>query len=175
MVINWGSDSSSLIAGRSVHNHGSERIWAEVNRVSPALYKDLLDFLEGSGTLNSLDEFAGFAICLYSSDQCHISWWNYHGMRTVGHQTPMAMWYTGLLTAPKESVVTNWQTYGIFIYRDFHSTKWALWLVDSWSHTPNQIQMYPYRETIHSCYLCAEYNSTFVCFCHMIALGSLNI
>ena len=56
MVINWGSDSSSLIAGRSVHNHGSERIWAEVNRVSPALYKDLFDFLEGSGTLNSLDE-----------------------------------------------------------------------------------------------------------------------
>ena len=112
---------------------------------------------------------AGFAICLYSSDQCHISQWNYHGMRTVGHQTPMAMWNTGLLTAPQESVVTNWQTHGIFTYWDFHSTKQALWLVDSWSHTPNQIQMYPYRETINSCYLFAEYNSTFVCFCHMIA------
>ena len=23
------------------------------------------------------------------------------------------MWYTGLLTAPEESIVTNWQTYGI--------------------------------------------------------------
>lgn len=23
------------------------------------------------------------------------------------------MWYTGLLTSPKESMVTNWQTYGI--------------------------------------------------------------
>ena len=56
MVINWGSDRSSLIAGISVHNHGSEKIWAEVNRISPALYKDLFDFLEGSGTLNSLDE-----------------------------------------------------------------------------------------------------------------------
>ena len=34
------------------------------------------------------------------------------------------------------------------IYPDFHSTKRALWLVDSWSHAPDQIQMYPDQDTI---------------------------
>ena len=31
---------------------------------------------------------------------------------------------------------------GIVKYLDFHSTKLALWLVDSWSHAPDKIQMY---------------------------------
>ena len=30
----------------------------------------------------------------------------------------------------------------------FHSTKWALWLVDFWSRASDQIQMYPDRDTI---------------------------
>ena len=33
-------------------------------------------------------------------------------------------------------------------YIDFHSTKRALLLVDSWSRAPDQIQMYPHRDTI---------------------------
>ena len=36
----------------------------------------------------------------------------------------------------------------LIVVNDFHSTKWALWLVDSWSHVLNQIQMYPNRDTI---------------------------
>ena len=39
-------------------------------------------------------------------------------------------------------------TYWIVIYVDFHSTKWAPWLVDSWSRATNQIQMYPDQDTI---------------------------
>lgn len=34
------------------------------------------------------------------------------------------------------------------IYLDFHSSKWALWTVDSWSHVLDQIQMYPDWDTI---------------------------
>ena len=34
------------------------------------------------------------------------------------------------------------------IYLDFHSTKQALWLVDSWSRAPNQTQMYLDRDKI---------------------------
>ena len=30
--------------------------WAEINRVSSALYKDLFELLESNGTLDSLDE-----------------------------------------------------------------------------------------------------------------------
>ena len=36
----------------------------------------------------------------------------------------------------------------IIIYQNFHSTNWALWLVDSWSCASDQMQMYPYRDTI---------------------------
>ena len=32
--------------------------------------------------------------------------------------------------------------------QDFHSTKRALWLDDSWSRAPDQIQMYPDRDTM---------------------------
>ena len=124
MVINWGSDRGSFISGRSVHNLGCERLWADFNRVRSALYKDLFDFLVWCGTLDSLDELHMLALqyvyipWINASQHEFISQWNYHGIRTVGHQTPLAVWYTGLLTAPQqESRVTNWQTWNCYIPR----------------------------------------------------------
>ena len=40
------------------------------------------------------------------------------------------------------------QTNALIIYLDFQSTKQTLWLVDSWSCAPDQIQMYPDWEKI---------------------------
>ena len=47
----------------------------------------------------------------------------------------------------------------IVIYLDFQLAKWALWLVDSCSSAPDQIQMYPDWD-LRSCCPRTEYNST---------------
>ena len=52
-------------------------------------------------------------------------------------------WQKSRRTSPAAgSYIQPWIT-DIVIYLDFHSAKRALWLVDSWSRAPDQIQMYP--------------------------------
>ena len=79
----------------------------------------MFDFIESSGILDSFNELHLLALqYVYlpriNASLCEFtSQWNHRGIRTVGHQTPLAMWYTRLLTAPEEPIATNWQTYGI--------------------------------------------------------------
>ena len=74
-----------------MHNQRIEQLWAEVNRVSSALYKDLFKFLESYGLLDTLNELDLFALhfvylpCISVLLEEFRSQWNHHGLRTVAH------------------------------------------------------------------------------------------
>ena len=86
-----------------MHNQRIERLWAEVNRVSSAVYKDLFQFLENYGLLDSLDELNLYALHFVFLPRINASLkefreqWNHHGLCTVSHQSPKALWHTGMI------------------------------------------------------------------------------
>ena len=69
-------------------------------------------------------------------------------------------------------MLTLQEIVGIATYLDFHSTKRALWLVDSWSRASDQIQMYPDLDTIAQL---LPAPSLFVRFCYNCLRESLNL
>ena len=82
-----------------MHNQRIERLWAEVSRVSSAIYKDLFKFLESCGLLDTLNELDLFALhfvylpCISVLLEEFRSQWNHQWLRTVNHQSPMACWF----------------------------------------------------------------------------------
>ncbi|KAL3847261.1 hypothetical protein ACJMK2_018182 [Sinanodonta woodiana] len=88
----------SFKTGLSVHNQRIERLWAETNRVLSRYYRRLFMFMEDLGLLSNLDEVDLFVLHFVFLPQIQRSLdefynqWNYHGLSSIGHQSPLALW-----------------------------------------------------------------------------------
>ncbi|PFX15672.1 hypothetical protein AWC38_SpisGene20104 [Stylophora pistillata] len=125
MVENRGDSQSSFIAGRSVHSVRMEELWREMNRVVIAFYKDIFHFLEDPFLLDSKYELDLFAIHyiyqprINASLEQFVEQWNFHGIRTAGYHSPMALWHSGTLQSMDDAVIDcKPESYGI----DFESS-----------------------------------------------------
>ena len=91
--------------------------------MSSAVYIDLFRFLEGYGLLDSLSEMHLYALHfvylrrISASLQEFPQEWNHHGLRTMNHRSPLALWHTGMLNQ-----VQDFEQDTTFYDTDFYQT-----------------------------------------------------
>lgn len=106
MITSRGPHRGSFIVGRSVHNQRIERLWGESNRVVVHKFKTLFREMEDSGILSPINEVDLYALHVIFTAKVQQSLdefqrqWNFHGLSSVGHRSPLALWTEGVITNP---------------------------------------------------------------------------
>ncbi|CAG9820694.1 unnamed protein product [Phaedon cochleariae] len=98
-----GTNRSSYITGRSVHNQRIERLWSEVNRVVTKHFKELFIAMEDENILSELDEIDLFFlryVFLPRIQNCleqFVDQWNNHNLSTMRGYSPLQLWQLGMI------------------------------------------------------------------------------
>lgn len=98
MIRNRGTDRSSHITGRSVHNQRIERMWRDVYEHALDLFYQIFSSFEHQGTLNPDNEVHLFALhrvfipLIQRSLDSFREAWNFHGLRTERNRSPQQLW-----------------------------------------------------------------------------------
>ena len=117
MVESRGNKHGSFIAGRRVHNVRIERLCREM-RVVIAFYKGIFHYLEDSCLLDSNSECNLFALHyilprINASLEKFVEQGNFHGIRTAGYQSLMALWHAGIIHSMDDEVLCEPESYGL--------------------------------------------------------------